>query len=418
MRSRTLREGTVGLLMLVGLGIFGGTILWLRGLNPANRSYKVIIEFNNIAGMQVGATVQYRGVKVGRVTAIRPGPNRVEVETEIAPADLVIPKDVSVQANSSGLIGEVTIEITPQRPLTAEVAAKPLDRNCDRALIVCDGSRLAGMLGISSEEVLNAFVRFTTTYTDPKFFDNVNSVLKNSAKATAGIAALTQESTLLARETRQNVGAVVGSVEALGQAANQVSLTVGKAGTTVDQVNGLIASNRSTLVATLDNLSATSAQLKTTLGSLGAIANQAEQGPLLQNLESLTANAAQASANLRDISQAFNDPANLVTLQKTLDSARATFENTQKLTSDLDELLGDPKLRDNLRKLINGLSNLLSSTQQLEQQTQVAWNLEQQRAALPNPALPASPPLPQPSFSPRALPTSPEASPLKVNSTP
>jgi phospholipid/cholesterol/gamma-HCH transport system substrate-binding protein len=47
----------------------------------------------------------------------------------------------------------------------------------------------------------------------------------------------------------------------------------------------------------------------------------------------------------------------------------------EKITSDLDELTGDPQLRQNLRLLINGLSGLVSSTQQLEQQTQLAYTL-------------------------------------------
>jgi len=59
-------------------------------------------------------------------------------------------------------------------------------------------------------------------------------------------------------------------------------------------------------------------------------------------------------------------------LQQTLDSARVTFQNAQKITSDLDELTGDPAFRENIRQLINGLSGLVSSTQQLQQQVEVA----------------------------------------------
>lgn len=110
--------------------------------------------------------------------------------------------------------------------------------------------------------------------------------------------------------------------------------------------------------------------------------NRVNQGELIQNLETLSANAAQASANLRDVSNALNNPTNLLVLQQTLDSARVTFQNTQKITSDLDELTGDPALRDNLRQLINGLSGLVSSTQQLEQQVQVAQTLDSLKAAV------------------------------------
>jgi len=49
---------------------------------------------------------------------------------------------------------------------------------------------------------------------------------------------------------------------------------------------------------------------------------------------------------LRDVSNALNNPTNLLVLQQTLDSARVTFQNTQKITSDLDELTGT--LRDEI----------------------------------------------------------------------
>jgi hypothetical protein len=92
---------------------------------------------------------------------------------------------------------------------------------------------------------------------------------------------------------------------------------------------------------------------------------------LLGNLETLSTNAATASANLRDISTALNSPTNVLVLQQTLDSARATFENAQKITADLDELTGDPAFRNNVKQLVNGLGNLVSSTEQLQQQVQV-----------------------------------------------
>ncbi|PLZ89916.1 mammalian cell entry protein, partial [Fischerella thermalis CCMEE 5194] len=113
--------------------------------------------------------------------------------------------------------------------------------------------------------------------------------------------------------------------------------------------------------------------------------NRLTQGELIQNLETLSANAAQASANLRDASQALNNPNNLLVLQQTLDSARVTFENAQKITSDLDELTGDPTFRENFRQLVNGLGQLLSSTQQMEQQIEVASTLNAVKTAVKNP---------------------------------
>jgi len=106
---------------------------------------------------------------------------------------------------------------------------------------------------------------------------------------------------------------------------------------------------------------------------------------LLENLETLSANAAEASTNLRDVTKTLNDPNNLLVLQQTLDSARVTFENTQKITSDLDELTGNPQFRQNLEQLVNGLSGLVSSTEQVEQQVKFAATLDSVKASIDKP---------------------------------
>jgi phospholipid/cholesterol/gamma-HCH transport system substrate-binding protein len=296
---------------------------------------------------------------VGKIVAIKPLPNSVEVEAELAPADLIIPKDVVAQVNQSGLISQTAIELAPMSKLEpANVKTTPLDKNCDREQILCNNARLPGESGASVDELVRASVRFASVYTDPKFFSNVNLVVKNTADAAA-------ELTKLTRDARQELKTFSSSAQA-------ISNTAEKLGTTADQVNSLLATNRAALVSTLDNISQTSGHLRSTVSSLGTILNRVEQGQLLQNLEVLSANAAKASANLKAASDALSSPANLLVLQQTLDSARATFQNAQKITADLDELTGDPAFRNNLKNLVNGLSGLVSSTQQLQQQTQTA----------------------------------------------
>jgi phospholipid/cholesterol/gamma-HCH transport system substrate-binding protein len=406
MRSRTLREGSVGLLILVGLGVFGAIILWLNRFNAARSSYKAFVEFANAGGMQKGAAVRYRGVKVGNISAIRPGPNNVEVEIEIADPNLIIPRDVTVEANQSGLISESIIDITPRSPLTAtEVAAKPLDKNCDPSLIVCNGSRLKGQVGISLDELIRTTNRLAVLYTQPNFYGNANEALKNTSVAAAEVAQLSRDISNLSKSTQRQLNSFSNAANAVSDAADTISVstskTVDQFGTTAKEIsatanqanrllnnlNTLVSTNRSSLVTALNNITETSNQLRTTLGSLSPTVNRLTQGELVQNLENLSANAAQASANLRDATQALNTPSNLLVLQQTLDSARVTFENTQKITSDLDDITGDPALREKIKQLINGLSGLVSSTQQMQQQVQVATTLDAIQTDVKNPNL-------------------------------
>ncbi|MEH2001597.1 MAG: MlaD family protein [Nostoc sp.] len=416
--GRTFREGSVGLLVLLGLGVFGLLFLWLNRFTAAGRSYKAIVEFANAGGMQKGAAVRYRGVKVGTISQIRPGPNAIDVEVEIAKTDLVIPRNVVVEANQSGLISESIIDITPKATLPAGVViAKPLDKNCDPSLIICNGSRLKGQVGISVDELIRSSTDLASAYNDPKFYRNVNRVLETTTVAASNFSELSQDLRGLTKSLRQQLNTFSATANSVQRATNQLNAsttqTLDKFGTTATQANrllnnldNLLTTNRSALVGALNNITETSNQLRVTVSSLSPSVNRLTQGQLLNNLETLSANAAQASGNLRDASKSLNDPKNLVLLQQTLDSARVTFENSQKITSDLDELTGDPTFRQNLRRLVNGLSGLVSSTQQMQQQVQVASTLDSVKAAVskPNNLIPTPAPTQQAMSNDKSLP--------------
>jgi phospholipid/cholesterol/gamma-HCH transport system substrate-binding protein len=416
MRSRTVREGSVGLLILVGLAVFVGLVLWIRDQTFGDRSYQFSVKFANVAGMKTGAMVRYRGVKVGRITEIAPETNGVNATVEITNPDLLIPKDVAIEANQAGLVGEASIDITPRTtlPVGAE-SINPRSRQCNSTLVICNNDRLQGRIGVSFEELLRNTIRLAEVYTDPKFFGNVQTLTQNAAVAATSVTQLTNELTLLSRSARQELGsfstatntlsrtanqtmAQVGvaanrfgnTADSLSNTANQYSVTAGELTQLVATANNLVATNRAGLVGTLDSVRQTSdqlrglvagftpisAQLSSAAGRLNTTAGEINVGGLLKNLDTLSANAATASANLRDISTSLNNPNSVVLLQQTLDSARATFENAQKITSDLDDLTGDPAFRDNLRQLVNGLGKLVSSTEQLQQQVQVAQTIE------------------------------------------
>ncbi|BBD68396.1 hypothetical protein NIES4072_42910 [Nostoc commune NIES-4072] len=416
--GRTFREGSVGLLLLLGLGVFGLLFLWLNRFTPAGRSYKVIVEFANAGGMQKGATVRYRGVKVGTISQVRPGPNAVDVEIEIAQTNLILPRNVVVEANQSGLISESIIDITPKATLPSGVViAKPLDKNCDPSLIICNGSRLKGQVGISVDELIRSSTQLAAAYNDPKFYRNVNRVLETTTGATTSFIELSQDLQGLTKSLRQQLNTFSATANSVQRATNQLSAsssqTINKFGATATQANrllnnldNLLTTNRSSLLGALNNITETSNQLRVTVSSLSPAVNRFTQGQLINNLETLSANAAQASANLRDASKTLNDPKNAVLLQQTLDSARVTFENSQKITSDLDELTGDPTFRQNLRQLVNGLSSLVSSTQQMQQQVQVATNLDSVKTAVskPNNLIPNPAPTQEPMSNDKSLP--------------
>ena len=370
MRERAIREGSVGLLILLGIGLFAGLVLWLKGLTLGRQSYRVNFLFDNTLGMQEGTMVRFRGVRVGRVLAIQPGANQVTVVVEITQPDLRIPSDSTIQVNQAALIGDTTLEITPVRSLNdQELALSPFKPKCQSQVIICDGDQLKGEVGANFKTLVRSTQSLVKTLADPQIINPLKVTLGNASQLTANAKLLTKELTVLSQRLQGNLDPLFASAnraaDKIGDAATQFEIT----GTAVNQ---LIASNRSNLIGTLDHLNQSSADLRTIMATLSPAVQNSQ---FLHNLDTLSANASAAMADIRALTSRANTPENLVTLQQTLDSARNVFQSAHKVLSDVDELTGDPQLRDRVRRLINGLSSLVSMSQQLEAESQLAQTL-------------------------------------------
>jgi phospholipid/cholesterol/gamma-HCH transport system substrate-binding protein len=116
------RQTRVGLLVTVGAALFAVALFAI-----ANRSFifsdtfTMNATFNHVAGLNIGASVQYQGVNVGRVNDIRlpatPG-ERITVELAIGErARNVIRKNTRSQIKSVGLVGnQIVVLVSPSVP--------------------------------------------------------------------------------------------------------------------------------------------------------------------------------------------------------------------------------------------------------------------------------------------------------------
>ena len=374
MRARTLREGSVGLLIIFGVLLFGGLALWIRGFTVGKDSYKIVADFPDVNGIKAGDGVRYRGLQVGRVESIQPGTNGVDVVLEIDSEDLLIPKDATLKARSSGLIGDTFVDIVPESSLSAEAAnLSPIGDRCDSSQIICDNSRLEGEKGITLDDLLPYTYRFSRSYGEPEFVAKVNTTVENAGVAASEVADLTRNTTALVEELQQEVASTSEELVATAQAFQTTAEQVNKLTTNVEQ---LIAQNESNLSTTLESISTTSDRLQTLVAKIDKTVDAADTEQLANNLNELTANAVVASDNLKNITDSFGSEEGVVSLQQTLDSARVTFDNAQKITSDLEAFTGDPAFLKNVKDLVNGLGNLVSTTEQLEQQIETTHAIE------------------------------------------
>ncbi len=410
MQSRAVREGSVGLMLIAGLAVFGGIFLWLRGLAPGSQSYNIIARFAEAPGIQQGGVVRFRGIRVGKIAKIEPGANGVEVVMQMDDPNLTIPKDSSVEISQTGLIGEPVLEIVPRNTATLNTSAiaKPLDSKCDRNLILCNNARVNGQIGASFNELLRRATKLVDLYSNPQLVNNLNATLAKTGTAaedfsrlSKSLNKLTNDFSSLPKSVESGLNNLTVKADVLTRSFDRTSTKIGttadKFATTADRLNetaieykklatsveGLVSENRKTFTTSLSNFNALSVDLRKsvnainpTIVKLNSTLSKVDSNKLAKDLDAVLTNANITSRNLKNASATLADPKTLLILQQTLDSARTTFQNTQKITADLDDLTGSEEFRSNLRNLVNGLGKLVSSTEQLEQQAKLAQSIE------------------------------------------
>jgi phospholipid/cholesterol/gamma-HCH transport system substrate-binding protein len=124
-------EFAVGLAVLAALALVIGGALWLSESDVNQKKASYTARFRTVGGLGVGAPVTLRGVRVGRVEAIR----LVEdewVETMFSIDRVVeLPQKPAVISASASLFGEWSANIVPFEPL-------PTDPNVREALVESD----------------------------------------------------------------------------------------------------------------------------------------------------------------------------------------------------------------------------------------------------------------------------------------
>jgi len=351
MNRRGIREGLVGLLILVGVGIFAGLYLWISG-GLRQTGYRFTVALLDANGLSVGAQVRLRGVRVGQIERLTPRPSVVQVEVLIDRPDVLVPKDSEFVVSQSGLIGETFIEIFPakQASLPTDLSVKDLEERCEQnpqtITAVCPGATVEGYTPTRFQELVRSLDALATRL-DEKFLDTLEDTLTRFGRTADDVGVLARKVSVTADALTTTVQGAGQEVRSLGSAARALEKTA-------TNIDTLVAADRKAIDATVNNLEATSRNFRTVSQELNTSLSR-------ENLQKIVANTDATVANLKTLSAAVSDPGTIASLRETLDKARATLANVNQITAEVQELTGDPKFRTNLRRLVEGLGNLVSA---------------------------------------------------------
>ncbi|MEL6765520.1 MAG: MCE family protein, partial [Cyanobacteria bacterium J06607_6] len=153
-----------------------------------------------------------------------------------------------IETTQSGLIGETAVAMTPLESLNdTQLAISPLASDCNSRVILCDGDRLEGSVGVSYEDLLRSTEKIADFIADPEITAEISQILKNTNDVAANVVDLTAELTVLAEETRQQIEPLAISArqatDSAASAAQQIEISTARTAQNLDitlaEVNSL-----------------------------------------------------------------------------------------------------------------------------------------------------------------------------------
>jgi len=286
----------VGLTVLLAAVVVVAAALWLGNWSPGGARQVETARFRTTGGVGVGAPVVLRGVRVGRVQAVRLADDDwVEVDLRIT-SDVELPEQPVAIASSASLFGEWQIAISaaqqaPDDPLVhqalAEASGTPLWPGAtlpDIGQLTAQASRIAGDVATVTDRI-EGFVDSSTIrdlrqsvqalrrsserladFTEQQT-GSISRMVGNAATSSDGILRATGH--LEATLSRIDSSTASGELSEMVTDARAAAAELRAAGTEARAMIGSVSGERDRLVAILANTDSALARLARGEGTLG-----------------------------------------------------------------------------------------------------------------------------------------------------
>lgn len=290
-------EFAVGLVVIAALAVVVGGALWLSGAHFGKTEETVTARFRTVGGLGVGNPVVLRGVRVGRVEAIRLAPgNWVEADLKIY-AGVSLPEKPAVIAASASLFGEWAATLISSDPL-------PSDPNVRQALVEAqaagggkwpgatlpDIGQLTAQASRIATDIATVSTRIQTAF-DSSAVTDLRRSIRDFGQIADRLARVTNEQADVIGDVGANLSK---SSQALTRAATDLRTTLGRVDT---------ATNQGQLATILNNTAATSTELRSAsqdFHQLMAAANRNSESlvRVLQNADTVLSRISNRSGTL------------------------------------------------------------------------------------------------------------------------
>ena len=318
-------EFAVGIVVIAALAVVVAGALWLSGAHLGKTEAVYTARFRTVGGLGVGNPVVLRGVRVGRVEAIRlASGNWVEADLKIY-SGITLPAKPAVIAASASLFGEWAATLISSDPL-------PTDPNVRQALVEAQTGAGAKWGGATLPDIGQLTAQASRIATD---IATVSARIQTAFDSSAVV------------DLRQ-------SIRDFGQIADRLTRVVNEQADVIGNVGANLSKGS-------DVLARAATDLQTTLGRVDSATNQGQLATILNNTAAASTDMRSASQDFRALMGAANK--NQESLVRVLVSADSVMSRIANRSGTLGLMVGDSALYKETTLTMIQLRQLLSDIQ-------------------------------------------------------
>lgn len=318
-------EFAVGLVVIAALALVVVGALWLSGADLGKAEATYTARFRTVGGLGVGSPVVLRGVRVGRIEAIRLAPgNWVEADLKIY-SGVATPEQPAVIAASASLFGEWAATLISSDP-------PPADPNVRAALAEAQQAGAGKWPGATLPDIGQLTAQASRIATDI---------------GTVAARVQTAFDSQAVSDLRRSIRDFGQIADRLVQVTNEQADVIGSVGANLQQGSEVLADAAQDLHATL--------------GRVDSATNQGQLATILNNAASASTDLRSASQDVRGLLGAANR--NQESLVRVLVAADTVLSRIANRSGTLGLLVADSTLYRETSLTMIQLRQLLSDIQ-------------------------------------------------------
>ncbi len=318
-------EFAVGLVVIAALAVVVAGALWLSGAHLGKTEAVYTARFRTVGGLGVGNPVVLRGVRVGRVEAIRLAPgNWVEADLKIY-AGVTPPAKPAVIAASASLFGEWAATLISSDPL-------PNDPNIRQALAEAQAAGGGKWPGATLPDIGQLTAQASRIATD---IATVSARIQTAFDSSA------------VSDLRRSIHDFGQIADRLARVTNEQADVIGNVGENLSKGSDVLAQ--------------AATDLRASLGRVDSATNQGQLATILNNTAAASTDMRAASQDFRALMGAANK--NQESLVRVLVGADTVLSRIANRSGTLGLMVGDSALYRETTLTMIQLRQLLSDIQ-------------------------------------------------------